>query len=467
MPPATPTPDTSADASPNALPRVAIVGRPNVGKSTLLNRILGNREAIVDDQPGVTRDRSYHTVQWQNRAFTLIDTGGMIPNPEQEEQFAAYINDQVDLALSEADLVIFLTDGISGLTPMDREVAQRVRASGKPVLLVVNKIDIASQSSNTAEFYELGLGEPLPVSAMHGSVGVGDMLDQVLAAIDEADLPESSTDTIKLAVVGRPNVGKSSIVNGLLGHTRTIVSEIAGTTRDAIQVPFEWEDQSFMLIDTAGIRRKGKVGYGVELFSVDRSLKAMQAADVAVIVVDVSENLTSQSKSFITDQDKKIIEAALTAGRALILVVNKWDLIEEKNPNSAAEFKADLFRQIPYAQYIPVLFTSASTGQRLTKILDTAKTVYENWRRRIKTNLVNTVILDAVTMHEPPSVKNKRLKVLYATQVDSAPPVFVLFVNDATLLKDSYRRYLEKKIREAFEFTGSPVIIAAKNRRDD
>lgn len=464
------SPAPPAIKSSGIKPVVAIVGRPNVGKSTLVNRIIGQRQAIVDDLPGVTRDRSYYDAQWQSRAFTLVDTGGIIANPDLESgPFSELVNQQVDVALAEADLVVLVMDGLAGLTPADEEVAQQVRKSGKPVLLVVNKIDTAKERQNIADFYQLGFGEPHPLSAMHGNVGVGDMLDVIIGQLPDA--PPADQDTgIRLAFLGRPNVGKSSIVNGLLGETRTIVSEISGTTRDAIDTPFQYKDQDFTLVDTAGIRKRGKVDYGVELFSVDRALRAMRRADVTIVVLDATANQLVGAgvglKTFITDQDKKIIEASNEAGRALVLVVNKWDLVESKNTTTTEDFKKTIFTEIPHARYAPVIFTSALTKQRLTKILDTAVTVHANWSRRHKTNLVNQVILEAVTLNPPPTQKNKTLKVLYATQVSVSPPTFIVFVNDDKLMKEAYRRYLEKKLRQSFELEGSPIVIIPRNRND-
>ncbi len=449
-------------------PVVAVIGRPNVGKSTLVNRIIGSRKAIVDDIPGVTRDRSYYDAEWQGHQFTLVDTGGVVPDAQKdpEQPFAELVNQQVEVALAEADLVVFLLDGQVGITSVDETVAKQLRRSGKPILVAVNKIDSKDQRDMVAEFYALGLGDPHPLSAMHGDVGVGDLLDRISDALPPMETEEAEDGRIKIALVGRPNVGKSSIVNAMLGENRTIVSDISGTTRDAIDVPVTHNGKEFVLVDTAGIRKKGKVDYGVEMFSVDRSIRAMRGADVTVVVLDATENRTNQAGSMVTDQDKRIIEMSNEAGRALVLVINKWDLIEDKTSKTADEYKKKLFHELPHASFAPVLFTSAATGQRLDKIYDLAETVYQNWQRRIKTSLVNEVLTEAMTLSAPPPIKNRRLKLLYATQVSSAPPTFILFVNDAKLMKDSYRRYLEKKLRENFEFGGTPLVIVAKSRGD-
>jgi GTP-binding protein len=436
-------------------PVVAVIGRPNVGKSTFVNRIIGSRQAIVDDLPGVTRDRSYYDAEWCGQKFQLVDTGGLVP--ESEDFFENLINQQVQTALLEADILIFLVDGISGITPLDEDVAQKIRRAKKPVILAVNKIDKPEQRAHAAEFHALGLGDPYPLSAMHGTGGVGDLLDRILELIPKEDEEEEvEPSAIRITIAGRPNVGKSSIVNALVGKQRTIVSDIPGTTRDSIDITLKHNEQPFILVDTAGIRKKGKVDYGVELFSVDRSIRSIRESDVVVMVIDVTEG--------VTDQDKRILQTSIDAGKGLVLVLNKWDLIPNKTAKTADETKKQIYRELPHAQFAPVLFTSAATGQRLTQIYELAKTVYENNHRRIKTHLVNQVIMEAVTLTPPPAFKNRRLKVLYSTQVRTAPPTFVLFVNDVKLMKDSYKRYLEKKMRESFEFTGSPINFVLRNR---
>jgi len=446
---------------------IAVVGRPNVGKSTLVNRIIGSRKAIVDDMPGVTRDRSYYEAEWLGREFILVDTGGIMLDVEKAEHpFADLINLQVDVALEEADLVVFLVDGQAGITAMDEEVAERLRRSGKRVLLTVNKIDRHDQKALAAEFYSLSLGEPYSLSALHGNLGVGDLLDEILRRLPEQELENNLNASIRIALVGRPNVGKSSILNALLGENRAIVSDISGTTRDAVNVPIRFKERDFMLVDTAGIRKKGKVDYGIEMFSVDRSIRALRDADVTVIVLDATENSQSQVAGMVTDQDKKIIEMSNESGRALILVVNKWDLVPNKTTKTVEEYKKKLYQELPHGTFAPVLFTSAHKGQRIEQIFELAETVYENATRRVKTSLVNEVMIEAFTLSPPPPIKNNRLKLLYATQVSVAPPTFILFVNNAKLMKDSYRRYIEKKLRENFEFAGTPLVVIPRSREE-
>ncbi len=448
-------------------PVVAVVGRPNVGKSTLVNRIIGSRKTIVDDMPGVTRDRSYHDCDWRGRAFTMVDTGGLMPDADLEEHpFAELINMQVEVAVEESDLIVFLVDGQAGITALDSDIAEQLRRSGKPVLLTVNKIDRADQRALAAEFYGLSLGDPFNLSALHGNIGVGDLLDEIVnrfpAPKDDAD----AETRVRIALVGRPNVGKSSILNAILGEERSIVSPISGTTRDSLDVPVSYQDREFILVDTAGIRKKGKVDYGVEMFSVDRSIRAVREGDVTVMVLDATENQSNQAGSMVTDQDKKIIEMSNEAGRALVLVINKWDQVPNKTSKTADEFKKKLYQEVPHGTFAPVLFTSAVKGQRLGNIFDLSEKVYENATRRVKTSLVNEVMSEAFTLSPPPPIKNHRLKLLYATQVSVAAPTFILFVNDAKLMKDSYRRYLEKKLRENFEFEGTPINIIPRSRED-
>lgn len=442
-------------------PIVAIVGRPNVGKSTLINRIVGSRRAIVDDLPGVTRDRAYYDAEWLNRHFTLADTGGL--SVDEEGLFADKVNEQVLVAIEEADVLIFVVDGTTGITAWDEAIAKRLRMLSKPVFLAVNKIDSREQMGYTGEFYGLSLGDPHPISAMHGTVGVGDLLDLVIKTFDTMNPDEITTEAeesaeLKLAFVGRPNVGKSSLVNSLLGEDRTIVSDVAGTTRDAIDTDFVWQDRKFTLVDTAGIRKKSKVSYGIEMFSVDRAIRALRRADVTVLVLDAIEG--------VTDQDKRIIETSNQAGRGMLIVVNKWDLIENKTPKSTKEYEQKLFADIPHARFTPVLFTSAKTGQRLDKILDWAVKIYANNHRRIQTSVVNQLISEAFSLSAPPPSKNKRLKIYYATQVDVAPPTFLLFVNSDKLLNESYRRYLEHHLRKNIEFSGTPIRLICRNKQE-
>lgn len=448
-------------------PVVAIVGRPNVGKSTLVNRVIGARSAIVDDMPGVTRDRAYYDAEWRGREFQLIDTGGLIPEPEQEELFADLVNTQVEIAITEADVVVFVVDGQAGMTAVDETVAAMLRRTKKPVLVAVNKIDKVEQQGMAGEFYAMGFDEIHTLSAMHGDVGVGDLLDVVIQKLpDEDEATVIHDGKIRLSLIGRPNVGKSSILNALIGENRSIVSDVSGTTRDAINVTLSHKGQEYEVVDTAGIRKKGRVDYGVELFSVDRAIRSVRASDLCVIVLDATENLVVNAKGVVTEQDKKIIETSNEAGKGLIIVVNKWDLIPGKTSKTLEEYKKLIYRDIPHAQWAPILFTSAETGQRLPQVLEMAKTVYDNCNRRAKTSLINQVFIEAAILNQPQVIKNKRLKILYATQASVAPPTFILFVNDAKLLKDSYRRYLERKLRESFEFTGTPLVIIPRSRGD-
>ncbi len=441
-------------------PIIAIIGRPNVGKSTLVNRIVGARKAIVDDLPGVTRDRAYYDAEWQDQHFTVVDTGGLVPR--EHEEFTSQINQQVDVALEEADVVILVVDGQAGVTALDEEIVKQIRPLKKPVLIAVNKIDNREQLGLVPEFYQLGLSsELIPISAMHGTVGVGDLLDKVMTAVQDLNNPEISmqppeTSAIRIAFVGRPNVGKSSLVNRLLGEERTIVSDIPGTTRDAIDSEVLWHDHDFVLVDTAGIRRKSKVSYGVELFSVDRAIRSLKRADVTVLVIEAIEG--------VTDQDKRIIETSNQYGKALIIVVNKWDLVEAKTPKSTKEFIKEIQHEAPHGRFAPIVFTSAKTGQRVEKVFELALKVYENNHRRIQTSVVNQVLLEAYTLSPPPPLKNKRFKIYYGTQVDVAPPTFLLFVNSDKLLKESYRRYLEHRLRENIDFEGSPVVLACRSK---
>lgn len=440
-------------------PIVAIIGRPNVGKSTLVNRIVGSRKAIVDDLPGVTRDRAYYDAEWLNQKFTLVDTGGLVPG--EEDMFTAKVNEQVEVAMQEADVIIFVVDGLTGITSIDEVITKLLRPMKKPVVLAVNKVDSKELLGNTAEFYGLGLGDPLPVSAMHGTVGVGDLLDKVMAEVKALQDASISTEgetgeSLRLSFVGRPNVGKSSLVNKLLGQERTIVSDIPGTTRDAIDTEVIWQDKTFTLVDTAGIRKKSKVEYGIELFSVDRAIRSLRRADVTILVMDATEG--------VTDQDKRIVETSNQAGKGLLLVMNKWDLVEGKTPRSTKEREKEIYAELPHARFAPIVFTSAVTGQRLDKIFEWVLKIYENNHRRIQTSLVNQILLDAYSLSPPPPIKNRRFKIYYGTQVDVGPPTFLLFVNSDKLLKDSYRRYLEHRIRENIEFQGTPLVLACRNK---
>lgn len=465
-------------------PVIAVVGRPNVGKSTLINRIVGARKAIVDDLPGVTRDRAYYAAQWQNQAITLMDTGGLVPelshaDDSTDDPFGEGINAQVMLALLEADVVILVVDAQAGPMALDLAVAQKIRKSGKPCLVAANKIDTPEQLTLQHAFYELGLGEPVPMSAMHGSGGVGQLLDKALAQVPEARKvlvsaaqPEDSDAEAqqartRIAILGRPNVGKSSILNKLLKTDRALVSDVAGTTRDALDAPLTVVDKAgeahhYILVDTAGIRRKKKVDYGVELFSVDRALKAMREAEVAVLVLDAEATLAEG----VSDQDKKIADAIIEAGRSLVLAINKWDLVPDKSAMTTSKIEKHLRRTLPHLDFAPMVFVSAQSGLRLTKMLEIAQKVAENAKRRIKTPLVNQVLQDALTMHAPPPIKSRSLKIRYATQAGVQPPTFVLFCNDARLIKPAYQRYLEKQFRSRFYLEGTPIRLVFRGREE-
>ena len=435
-------------------PVVAIVGRPNVGKSTFVNRLVGNRQSIVDDQPGVTRDRIYFDVEWLSRQFTVIDTGGIIPGDEDDIMVSIY--DQARIACSEADRIIFIVDGKDGINPIDYDIANVLRQSGKEIFLAVNKIDSKDAMLMTADFYELALGDPHAISALHGSGGVGDLLDLVTDGFDDDDAEDEEDKIIKIAIVGRPNAGKSSIVNSLLGEKRVIVSDVSGTTRDSIDSKLSFEEQEFVIIDTAGIRKKARVTYGVEQFAVDRAIRSIRECDVALLVIDATEG--------ISDQDKKISSIISEAGKGMIIAINKWDLVENKKANTINKFEKELANEIPFLDYVPKIYVSAVTHQRLNQIFTKAVDVYKECTKRISTGLLNKVINEAIVMNPPQSVKNKRLRILYSTQVGVQAPTFVLFANNSTLMKEHYRRYLENKLREAFGFFGTPIRISLRER---
>ena len=436
-------------------PIVAIVGRPNVGKSTLVNRLIGHRNSIVDDRPGVTRDRIYFDVEWQNKLFTVIDTGGIVPGDEDEIMLSIY--DQAKIACDEADKIIFVVDGKDGVHPVDEDIANILRQSDKPVFIAVNKLDNPESLAMMNDFYSLALGELVGISALHGSGGVGDLLDLVTSdfEITEEDTPEN---TIKIAIVGRPNAGKSSIVNALLNEDRVIVSDISGTTRDSIDSKIKYHGQDFVIVDTAGIRKKAKVEYGVEKFAVDRAIRSIKDCDVAVLVIDATQG--------ISDQDKKISSIITEAGKGLIVAVNKWDLIEDKKSNTINQFDLKIANEIPFLDFAPKIYISAVTKQRLNQIFEKSVEVYEQCTKRVSTGLLNKVINEAYVLNPPQSVKNARLKILYTTQINVQPPSFVLFVNNEELLKDHYKRYIENKLREAFGFFGTPIRISVRSRGD-
>ena len=434
-------------------PIVAIVGRPNVGKSTLVNRLLGARHSIVDDQAGVTRDRIYFDVEWMEKEFTVIDTGGIIPGDEDEIMLNIFT--QAKVACDEADKIIFLVDGKEGINPIDYDIANVLRKSGKEIFLAVNKLDAPDKFINITDFYALAVGEPIAISALHGSGGVGDLLELVTKDF-EAGKKEEKSENIRIAIVGKPNVGKSSIVNALLNKERVIVSNVSGTTRDAIDSKVKYEGEEFILVDTAGIRKKSKVDWGVEKFAVDRSIRAIRNCDIAVLVVDATEG--------ISDQDKKIAGTIIDAGKGMILAINKWDLIEDKQSSTINKFEKEIEREMPFLSYVPKVFISAKTKQRLVNIYKLSKEVYEQSTKRVSTSILNKVIMDAISMNPPVSIRGKRLKVFYTTQVKTQPPTFVLFINNEDLLKDNFSKYLENKLREAFGFKGTPIRISAREK---
>ena len=436
-----------------AKPLVAIVGRPNVGKSTFFNKVVGKKISIVENFPGVTRDRLYADAEWCGKYFTLVDTGGL--ELKSTDSMWRHIQKQAEIAIETADVIILFTDAKTGLNASDEDVAMKLRKSGKPVVLAVNKLD-NYDPEKLFEFYNLGLGEPFGISSEHGN-GIGDLLDEVCNKLDDSGEKEDD-DSIKLAVVGKPNAGKSSLCNKLLGFDRTIVSDIAGTTRDAIDTPFMYKDQKYTLIDTAGIRKKKSVEEDLEYYSVLRALGAIRRADVCIMMIDANEG--------VTEQDVKICGYIHEQGKPSVIVMNKWDLIE-KDTNTINKFNYDLQEQLKFMDYILPIYVSAKTGLRTDKILDLAKRTLENSNRRVSTGQLNDLILDCVRASEPPTVNGKRLKIKYATQMGVTPPTFILFVNQADLMHFSYKRYLENCIRKAYDFSGTPIKIIVREREDD
>lgn len=436
-------------------PIVAIVGRPNVGKSTLFNQIGKERVSIVDDMPGVTRDRIYLDAEWLNHAFTMIDTGGI--ELEGDNAFAQSMRAQAQIAMEEADVIVFVVDGRAGLTPADSEVAGLLRHTKKPVVLAVNKVDSPERQMDIYDFYQLGLGDPIGISASNAR-GLGDLLDAVVASFPAEGEEERDEDEIAVAVIGRPNVGKSSIVNRILGEERVIVSNIPGTTRDAIDTHFTRDGQKYMLIDTAGMRRRGKIDEPVERYSVMRTLRAVDRADVVLLMISAPEG--------ITEQDKKIAGYAHESGRGVVIVVNKWDIYPEKDEKSTLKFTDDLREQLGFLQYAPVLYASALTGQRVGRVTELVKYVAEQQSMRIKTSVLNELIRDAVAVNPPPMHRGRQLKILFMTQVDIRPPKFIIFVNDPALMHFSYTRFIENRLREQFGFEGTPLVLIVRKRRE-
>ncbi len=437
-------------------PIVAIVGRPNVGKSTLFNQIGKRRVSIVDDFPGVTRDRIYMDAEWLEHHFTMIDTGGI--ELESSDKLLDSMRQQAQIAIREADVIVFIVDGRTGLTDGDVEIARILRAAKKPVILGVNKIDSPKQELDVYEFYNLGLGDPIAIAAAN-SLNLGDLLDAIVEAFPKNDAEEVDNDEIRIAVIGRPNVGKSSLVNTLLGEERVIVSDIPGTTRDAIDTHFTKDDTKYTLIDTAGMRRRGKIDEPVERYSVMRSLRAVDRANVVLMVINAFEG--------ITEQDKKIAGYAHESGKGVIIVVNKWDIFPDKNEKSTLRFTEELRKEIAFLQYAPVLYTSALTGQRVQRVTELVKYVAEQQSMRIQTSVLNELLRDAVSVNPPPSHKGKQLKLYFMTQTDIEPPKFIIFVNDPELMHFSYLRFIENKLRENFGFEGTPIKLIVRGRKEE
>lgn len=434
-------------------PIVAIVGRPNVGKSTLFNKIAGKRISIVEDTPGVTRDRIYAQAEWVGNEFTIIDTGGI--ELKSDDIIKTQMRNQAQTAIETADVIIFIVDGKEGLTASDKEVAQILRKSQKPVVLVVNKIDSLKDENNAYEFYNLGIGDPITISASQ-ALGLGDMLDEVVSHFKE-DINFSEEEYIKVAIIGKPNVGKSSLINKIIGENRVIVTDIPGTTRDAVDITVENEYGKFILIDTAGLRRKSKVKKEIERYSVIRTISAIERADICILMLDASES--------ISDQDQKIIGYAHEINKGLMIAVNKWDLIEKDN-KTLNQYINEIKYNFSFIDYAPYLFISAKTGQRVDKVLKMVKECYDNCCKRVSTGVLNEVISKAVMMKEPPLVGLKRLKIYYVTQIGINPPTFVFFVNDPNVLHFSYKRYIENQLRNSFNFSGTGIKLKFRERKE-
>lgn len=435
-------------------PIVAIVGRPNVGKSTLFNRLVGEPLAIVEDIPGTTRDRLYGDAEWAGREFTLVDTGGLVF--EETDEIEVKVREQVEVAIAEADAILFLTDVVAGVLPDDHEAADLLRRTEKPLVLAANKADNEARRQAALEFYQLGLGEPLPISSIHGT-GTGDMLDALVEMLPP-EVEEPEVEAVRIAILGRPNVGKSSLLNALLGEERAIVSEVPGTTRDTIDTMLQWDGEPVVLIDTAGIRRRGRIERGIEKYSVIRALRAIQRADVAVLMLDAEEGPASQ--------DAHIAGYILEEHKSLIVAVNKWDLLP-KDGHTMDEYTRKVRAAFRFLDYVPILFISAKTGKRVEQVVETALRVHEERFMRLPTADLNKLVRDAVARHTPPHKAGKALKFYYATQASVAPPTFVFFVNDKDLVHFSYERYLENQIRERYGFTGTPLRLLFRTRERD
>lgn len=434
---------------------LAIVGRPNVGKSTLFNTLAGEKISIVEDHPGVTRDRIYADVTWLNHSFSMIDTGGI--EIDSKDKMLKHMREQADIAIDTADVILFLVDVRQGLVDADFKVADMLRKSGKPVILVVNKVDnFEKYMPDVYEFYNLGIGDPHPISAA-SKLGIGDMLDAVLELFDLEKIEEEEDDRPKIAIVGKPNAGKSSLINNLLGENRVIVSDVAGTTRDAIDTEIVYNGTEYVFIDTAGLRRKSKIKENIERYSIIRTVAAIERSDVVILMIDATEG--------VSEQDAKIAGIAHDRGRGLIIAVNKWDAIEKDN-HTVKEYTKKVRDILSFVPYAEIIFISALTGQRTKKIFDMLETVIENHAMRIQTGVLNEILMEAVALQQPPSDKGKRLKLFYMTQVSTKPPTFVLFVNKKELMHFSYQRYIENRIRDTFGFMGTPIRIFIRERKE-
>ena len=434
---------------------LAIVGRPNVGKSTLFNTLAGEKISIVEDHPGVTRDRIYADVTWLNHSFSMIDTGGI--EMDSKDKMLKHMREQADIAIDTADVILFLVDVRQGLVDADFKVADMLRKSGKPVILVVNKVDnFEKYMPDVYEFYNLGIGDPHPISAA-SKLGIGDMLDAVMELFDLEKIEEEEDDRPKIAIVGKPNAGKSSLINNLLGENRVIVSDVAGTTRDAIDTEIVYNGTEYVFIDTAGLRRKSKIKENIERYSIIRTVAAIERSDVVILMIDATEG--------VSEQDAKIAGIAHDRGRGLIIAVNKWDAIEKDN-HTVKEYTKKVRDILSFVPYAEIIFISALTGQRTKKIFDLLETVIENHAMRIQTGVLNEILMEAVALQQPPSDKGKRLKLFYMTQVSTKPPTFVLFVNKKELMHFSYQRYIENRIRDTFGFMGTPIRIFIRERKE-